>query len=258
MIVSFLPFILALIVAAAAAPSRRAGHVLHEKRAAEPVDWIDVGRLQPSHVLPMRFGLTQQNLHLVEEMLMAISHPTSPTFGSHMSTTEVNDAFAPSKATLNSVVSWLESAGIALERLRLAHNSAWVEVNATTAEVEDLLNTEYHVYVHTQTGKEQIGCQSYSVPTHISEHVDLIRPTVHFKHTPSASASKNELQKRTAMRLKSHHNSPSSNLQVAAASKGSDDLSQCSQLITLDCLRALYNINYTPTQSDKNSYGIGK
>ncbi|KZP05131.1 hypothetical protein FIBSPDRAFT_940648, partial [Athelia psychrophila] len=92
-----------LITLAVAASSRRTHHVLHEKRAAEPVDWVKVGRLQPGHVLPMRFGLSQQNLHMVEEMLTAISHPDSPNFGSHMSAAEVSDAFAPSTTTLHSV-----------------------------------------------------------------------------------------------------------------------------------------------------------
>ncbi|KZP06107.1 subtilisin-like protein [Athelia psychrophila] len=255
MFTSSLPSILALITLAVAAPSRRAHHVLHEKRAAEPVDWINVGRLQPSHVLPMRFGLSQQNLHMVEEMLMAISHPDSPAFGSHMSPAEVNDAFAPSKTTLHSVVDWLGSAGIAKERLRLTHNSAWVEVNATTAEMEDLLDTEYHLYVHAETGAEQIGCHSYSVPAHVSEHIDLIRPTVHFKHNPPASSSKDNLKKRTSMHLGTQHSSPSSNI-AATANANANDLADCSQLITLDCLRALYKINYTPTQSSINSYGI--
>ena len=34
-------------------------------------------------------------------------------------------------------------------------------------------------------------------------------------------------------------------------------LSNCDENITLDCLRALYNVNYQPVATDKNSYGIG-
>ncbi|KZP19233.1 subtilisin-like protein [Athelia psychrophila] len=236
--------------------TRRANHVLHEKRAVEPVDWVNVGRLQPSHVLPMRFGLSQQNLHMIEEMLTAISHPDSPTFGRHMSTAEVNDAFAPSKATLHSIVDWLGSAGIVKERLRLTHNGAWVELNATTAEMEDLLDTEYHLYVHAETGAEQIGCHSYSVPAHVSKHIDLIRPTVHFKHKPPKTTSKNHLKKRMSMHLGTQHSSPQSGDLASAPNANGSDLAHCSQIITLDCLRALYKINYTPTQSSINSFGI--
>ncbi|KAF7985962.1 hypothetical protein HWV62_43918 [Athelia sp. TMB] len=254
MVILALPSFLALAAAALAAPSPRANHVIHEKRAAEPVDWIDVGRVPSDHILPMKFGLSQQNIHLVEEMLMAISHPHSPSFGSHMTAAEVNDAFAPSKATLDSVVDWLGSAGIAKERLRLTQNKAWVEVNATTAEIEELLNTEYHAYVHAETGTKQIGCHSYSVPEHISEHIDLIRPTVHFKHTPPASALKNRVKRSSHLHLATQHSRPSNHLSATANSSAS--LAGCSTRITPDCLRALYNINYTPTQDGYNSYGI--
>lgn len=256
MLFASLPSILAIAGFAFAIPSPRANHILHEKRAAEPIDWINVGRLDPNHVLPMRFGLSQQNLHLIEDMLVSIAHPESPSFGEHMSAKEVTDTFAPSEEALNSVVEWLASAGIVSERLRLTHNKAWVEVNATTAEVEDLLNAEYHLYVHAETGTEQIGCHSYSVPAHVSEHIDLLRPTVHFKHSPPPSAAGNSLKKRWAhLHLASQHSSPTTN--VAQSSNSVDLLAQCSQLITLACLRALYHINYNPTQAKVNSYGIG-
>ena len=35
-------------------------------------------------------------------------------------------------------------------------------------------------------------------------------------------------------------------------------LENCDELITPDCLRALYSVDYTPVATAKNSYGIGK
>ena len=34
------------------------------------------------------------------------------------------------------------------------------------------------------------------------------------------------------------------------------NLEHCDEQITLDCLRALYNISYTPVATDKNTFGI--
>ena len=81
----------ALAAFAVAAPSitRRSDLVVHEKRAQEPRDWILTRRLEPTAVLPMRFGLTQSNLHKVEEMLMSVSHPSSPKYGQHFSAKEI-------------------------------------------------------------------------------------------------------------------------------------------------------------------------
>ncbi len=114
----------------AAAPSRRASYVMHEKRAAEPVDWHKTRRLEAHRVLPLRIGLTQQNIHELEELLMSVSHPDSPTFGQHWSPERVIEHFAPSEAT--------------------------------TSEVELLLDTEYHVYTHP-SGHEQISSCSTAV-----------------------------------------------------------------------------------------------
>ncbi|KAG6900308.1 hypothetical protein C0993_012740 [Termitomyces sp. T159_Od127] len=141
-----------------AAPSPRSSHhVVHETRAVDPIDWQITRRLENDQVLPMRFGLRQQNLDRIEEMLLAVSHPESPSYGKHWTPSEVVDTFAPSDDTITAVANWLTDAGIARERLRLSVSKGWLDLNATVEEVEDLLKTEYHVYSHLETGDEQIG-----------------------------------------------------------------------------------------------------
>lgn len=147
-----------IIGAVLAAPSPRAGHVLHEKRATEPVDWVQTRRLESDHILPLRIGLSQSNLDKIEDMLMAVSHPKSPTYGQHYTPKQVIDAFSPSDVSIGAVKDWLSGFGFSEDRMKLSNSRGWLEVaNATTAEIEDLLNTEYHVYTHTETGMEQIS-----------------------------------------------------------------------------------------------------
>ncbi|KAG5346761.1 hypothetical protein C0989_000262, partial [Termitomyces sp. Mn162] len=104
----------------------------------------------------MRFGLKQENLHRIEEMLLAVSHPQSPTYGQHWTPSAVVETFAPSDDTIAAVANWLTDAGITRERLRLSVSKGWIDLNATVGEIEDLLKTEYHVYTHMETGDEQI------------------------------------------------------------------------------------------------------
>ena len=158
---SILSLILALLggivlVALAAPPSPRSDHVVHETRAAEPIHWAKTGRLGSNRVLPMRFGLVQQNLHRLEEMLMSVSHPESPKYAQHFTPMEVVETFAPSEETISAVTNWLVDSGFSRDRLRLSHNKGWIHVNASTSEVEKLLDTEYHVYSHP-SGDTQIG-----------------------------------------------------------------------------------------------------
>ncbi|KAF8964244.1 Pro-kumamolisin, activation domain-containing protein [Flammula alnicola] len=236
-------------VAFAAPSSRRSAHVLHEKRAAEPLDWQLSHRLDANKILPMRFGLTQSNMHRVEELLMEVAHPESPLFGQHYTPSEIVDLFAPSDETISAVTRWLVDSGFSRDRLRLSANKGWISMEATTAEVEDLLNTEYHVYTHP-SGDEQFGCHNYSVPAHVREHIDLIRPTVQFNHRPSPLA----LRKRGGgLGMPSARTGPKKSDKLITVTPSLDT---CDENITLDCLRALYAVNYTPVATAKNSYGI--
>lgn len=259
----------ALVGVALAAPSPRSGHVLHEKRASEPVDWAVSRRLEPDKILPMRIGLAQRNLDRLEELLMEVSHPESPKYGQHYTPSEVVDTFAPTIETIEAVTNWLVNSGFSRDRLRLAGNKGWIHVNVTTAEAEELLDTQYHVYTHP-SGDEQIGarfiialqqyanilagslgCHSYSVPENVRQHVDLIKPTVHFNHRPSPK----RMQKRAGgLGVPSFRTGPKKSSKEVTITP---TLETCDSMITLDCLRALYSVNYTPVATAKNSFGIG-
>ncbi|KAL5524259.1 hypothetical protein ACEPAF_9399 [Sanghuangporus sanghuang] len=239
------------VVAGALSP--RADHSLHETRAFEPEDWVLSRRLDPDHVLPLRIGLSQSNLDKLEEMLMAVAHPNSPDFGKHMAPEEVIETFAPSTATVETVKQWLIGSGFSEDRIKLSVSKGWLGVaNATVAEVEDLLNTEYHVYTHPETGLEQISCHSYYVPNHVREHVDLIMPTVHFKRSISVT-SKHKRQSGLKPEINSHLRGP---MRLSSSVTITPELENCDEIITPACLRALYSVNYTPVATDRNTYGI--
>ena len=161
---SVLTFVVTLLGVASAVPSLRSDNVVHETRVSEPTHWTKTGRLDSNKVLPMRFGLTQQNLHRLEEMLMSVSHPESPKYAQHFTPMEVVDTFAPSEETVSAVTNWLVDSGFSRDRLRLSADKGWIYLNASTSEIENLLNTEYHVYTHpsgdTQIGEEMSLCPS--------------------------------------------------------------------------------------------------
>ncbi|VDC01711.1 unnamed protein product [Peniophora sp. CBMAI 1063] len=250
---------LLLLATSAFALSRRADHVLHERRAADPAAraWDRTRKLEADRVLPLRIGLKQQNTHLVEDMLMDVSHPDSPNFGQHWSPERVVDFFKPADHTVDTVIAWLGEYGLT-ERVKLSASKSWLQLNATVAEVEELLGTEYHLYTHP-SGVEQISCDEYHVPNYISEHIELIKPTVHFNHRAGHQKERQveRFGKRSISRLGQPGSStgPKTNGKKPTL-KSSSDLSTCDEFITPDCLRALYSINHTPVATKKNSYGI--
>ena len=155
--------------------------VRHESRRALPPHWEESHRAPAHGILPLRIGLAQPNIDRIEELLLDVSHPESQNFGNHWSATKVAETFRPSAETIDTVKDWLTNEGIDASRVRLSKSGGWIEANVSIAEAEQLLKTEYHVYNHALTDTKHIGCASgYHVPGHVSKHIELITPTVHF------------------------------------------------------------------------------
>ena len=157
---------------------------------------------------------------------------------------------------------WLVSSGIEPNRISLSRGRNWLNFDANISEVESLLKTEYKVYQHT-TGQNHIACDDYSVPEQLSQHIDLIMPTIHFD-TKIVGDEQHRNQKRDPAFLPGNTNNngwlpkkgptilgPGANPDVAPQPFA---LSTCNTQITPDCLRALYN--FTNGTLAKSSYGI--
>ena len=81
----------------------------------------------------------------------------------------------------------------------------------------------------------------------------MIKPTVHFKHNLPTDPSRKRDFRRIGM--PSANTGPKTNGKKVTITP---TLENCDEMITLDCLKALYNINAGPPQStDKNSFAIG-
>lgn len=76
-----------------------------------------------------------------------------------MSAPEVHDLFAPSDESIDTVRSWLESFGIAKNRISQSVNKQWIQFDAGTDELEKLLHTEYYIYSHAGTGRSHVACR---------------------------------------------------------------------------------------------------
>jgi Pro-kumamolisin, activation domain len=59
---------------------------------------------------------------------------------------------------VDAVHNWLASAGIAPEQISQSVNKQWMQFDASTLELESLLNAEYHIYENAGTGKTTVAC----------------------------------------------------------------------------------------------------
>lgn len=260
-----------LVVTTLAAPSTN--HVLHEKRNGIPPGWRQVDKLEVTDILPMRIALTQSNLHRTDEYLMSVSHPESATYGQHWSAKEIAETFAPTQESVDAVIQWLLSVGIQRDRVHRSQSLGWLIFNATVDEAQKLLKTEYYRYRHSSS-KPHVGCTEYHVPEHVSQHIDLITPTVVFD--VKVAQSKDEFARRIK---RAKHNlkaalgvpiKPEIALTIGAPDSASlpkpgpllnistilDGLKTCESYITPNCLRALYEFLPGTSANSQNSFGI--
>ncbi|KAB8346134.1 hypothetical protein FH972_023180 [Carpinus fangiana] len=245
-----------LAVGAIAAP---AGHVLHEKREFLSANWQKKHAIESRALMPMRIGLTQQNLDQGHDLLMDVSDHTSPNYGKHYTPEEIADIFAPSQNSVDAVTAWLTSAGIARDRISQSWNRQWIQFDALAHEAEDLLKTKYHVYEHTEFGTGNIACDEYHVPAHIQEHVDYITPGIKLFATKPKSTGRDGLQKRTfgvtgkapvLPPLMKPLPQPLASLKALSL-----DLI-CGVAIIPECISAMYNITKATKAAPNNKLGI--
>ncbi|KAF3024282.1 hypothetical protein E8E14_013162 [Neopestalotiopsis sp. 37M] len=239
----------ALVPLCVAAPTT-SSHVLHEQRRSHDRVWKRSSRLDSSAVLPMRIGLTQSNLEKGPALLKEVSHPSSPKYGQYLTASEIHELFAPAEEAVSSVKEWISSFGIDPSRIIHSDNKGWLAFDASASEVEAMFDTEFYEYSHDESGKLRVGCDEYSVPEHLLQHIDFIKPGVKMmpvtkRNVPSPGHKKRFSRgpKKPAGRV-SLKESPfgSWDFKAAAASTLPDDLQGCGQNITPPCYRALYDI----------------
>ncbi|KAJ7902510.1 subtilisin-like protein [Mycena olivaceomarginata] len=221
--------------------------------APPPAGWSLHRRADPDALIPLKFSLAQSNLDKLENFLLDIADPRSPNYGQHWSPARVKETFRPSQETIETVRGWLtQDAGIHADKIQLAPSGDILQLDVTIAEAESLLRAEYYVYSDDEDGSVRVGCHDgYTLPDHVSKHVDLVWPTVHFGGPRSISRRSESVSPSSRFGRESGASTiPIKNL-AALAESG------CDTSVTLDCLRELYNFDFTPVSGDVNTIGFG-
>jgi tripeptidyl-peptidase-1 len=105
--------------------------------------------------------------------------------------------------------------------------------------------TKYNIYRHSKTSEYVVRTLSYSLPTILFGHVDVIAPTTYFGTMRSMKVT-------SFMQSSIEPADSDINVMVDAV-----DTTNCSSTVTPSCLRALYGTaSYKPRATDKNLFGI--
>ncbi|KEZ39302.1 Tripeptidyl-peptidase sed1 [Scedosporium apiospermum] len=271
------------VMASPVSPRSVIEHVQHEKRSTRS-NWSKYIRLPRSYSLPVRIGLTQRNLDKANEFVSEIADPRSPSYGRHWSREKIIDTFAPEETTIDAVLAWLEDEGIDRNRTTVSRARNWISFTATRDEVEALLEAEYHIFTHHESGHAHVACDGYSVPKHLAQHIDIITPTVHFDQRlgdshdgvkiPLSEEKLERLRKRVPISTDLLHPAegirPGITAILGDPASGSlpkpgkivkhpsvlASLMDCDTMITPACIRALYGMPPGTLQWPANGLGI--
>lgn len=151
-----------------------------------PKGWTKVGPAPKSALIKLQIGLKQGNQGVIEQHLLQVSDPKHARYGQHLSTEQVHGIITPSDETLDSVGSWLLENGITSFSYSPAKD--WISMPMTVGQVEDLLQTEYYVFVHND-GTMVVRAPEWSLPVNLHEHVDVVQPTTSFFRPTAAAKS---------------------------------------------------------------------
>ena len=227
-----------------------ASYVRHEQRDVQHDHLWEKREKAPADVrMPVRIALTQRNLESGHDMLMDVADPASPNYGKHWSAAEVAAMFAPSQDSIDAVSEWLKEAGVGPDRHSVSLGKHWIKFESSTAELEELLKTQYHVFSHKETGEEHIACDDYQLPHHLRSHVDFITPTVNMRDV-SLKKTKRWV-KRSIASLPPINLGPANVTDSKTLDSAATDT--CYEGLTPACVKAAYGIADAPTSPQANN-----
>ncbi|KJA29771.1 hypothetical protein HYPSUDRAFT_126627 [Hypholoma sublateritium FD-334 SS-4] len=219
-----------------------------------PRGWTRQTVAPADHIISLRIGLHQRNFDLLEKHLYEVSDPTHSRYGEHLSKEEVEDLVAPHSNSLSAVDEWLSEFNLKEDDIARSPAKDWVVLTIPVSLAEKMLNTKYYVWKHGKTGNELVRTTSYSLPSHLDSHIEVVQPTTMFGQFKPAKSMISILETvdtavNTAIsKVAQIITGGNSNLTVDAS---------CNTTITVTCLQQIYNaVGYVPSNSTKNSIGI--
>ncbi|PSR73915.1 hypothetical protein PHLCEN_2v10273 [Hermanssonia centrifuga] len=234
-------FLVSLFALALGNPLSRRTMQLHESRDEVPEGFVQQGAAPSDTMLKMRIALTQNNIGGLQEALMDVSTPSSALYGQHLSKEEVEAFVTPSADTVQAVNAWLSENSISATTISPAGD--WLAFEIPVSKANELLDADFTVFQHTETGDQSIRTLAYSVPSDLTSHIELVHPTITFPnpfaHLPvviSPGPAKGAVKP--------------SNLSSDAVP------ASCATTITPTCVQDLYGIPTTKATESSNQLGV--
>ncbi|KAK0216855.1 family S53 protease-like protein [Armillaria fumosa] len=211
---------------------------VHERRDAAPNEFARVGAAYPKATLNFRIGLVPKDNAGLEKALYAVSEPDSDLYGQHLSLEEVKAFSAPTPEAATAVTAWLSENGITDVKLDGAFDD-WLTFTIPVDKADTLLSAKYEIFVHIDTGELLIRTLAASIPSDLTDFIEVVHPTTSFATLTSG---------------------PKPAVSIPMTSNLTEEAnpapSSCNNAVTPACLQALYGIPATRATQSSNILAV--
>ncbi|EKM48428.1 uncharacterized protein PHACADRAFT_266366 [Phanerochaete carnosa HHB-10118-sp] len=208
---------------------------VHEAISAPPRSYISNGPAPADTQLKLRNALAPSDPKGLIDALYNVSTPGSSSYGQHLSKEEVEKVVAPTAQASGAVNAWLSQAGV--NATPISPTGDWLSITVPVSQANELFDADFAVHTHSETGKQTVRTMSYSIPSELAGHIDLVHPTITF---PSSIS------------LRPVVSTPS-----GPERSGIAPLASCStSAITPACVQSLYGIPATKATQSSNQLGV--
>ncbi|CCM03036.1 uncharacterized protein FIBRA_05153 [Fibroporia radiculosa] len=199
---------------------------LHESRDTIPSGFKLTGPAPADTTLDLRLALTSSDTDgLIQALYSKRLLNKAP---------QANQYLAPTQNSVAVVNEWLSGNGISATTISSAGN--WLAVSVPVSLANEVLDANFSIFTHEGSGQQSIRTLSYSIPSELKGHLDLIHPTVSFASPIPKSPMRATKYNGTVQ--------PKSAAQPSACQDDEVDPA---------CLQALYGIPTTPA-TESSSY----
>ncbi|KAK7696300.1 hypothetical protein QCA50_000954 [Cerrena zonata] len=224
-----------------AAPSESTSNI--KESIIAPRGWVKRAPAPSDYAIELRIALPQPDFDELERHLYEISDPDHHRYGKYLTKEKIEEISSPSLASINAVRNWLVSHGYDEEYLSASSTKDGFRIRVPVSQAEEMLNTKYHIWEHTATGKTAVRTTAYSLPEELHVHVELVHPTIVFPGIRSMASS---------ARLIPDIEVSTTN---SSSSGGVDPV--CNNEITIKCLQQIYKfVDYRPSADSGSRIGL--
>ncbi|CAH7671921.1 peptidase S8/S53 domain-containing protein [Phakopsora pachyrhizi] len=199
------------------------------------------------HTLTLNIGLKNKELDdSIDDLLNRMSDSDRLDYRPYFTDEEAERHSKPLSETVEAVVEWLGSHGFLKDDFELSKNQDWITVKTVPIrKAEEMLQTKYSVYKHKE-GDHIVRTESYSLPRHLHQHIDLVQPTTMFGRLVAQKSNVAVVEEARKT------------FNAASITDGSTKNTTCDPNHVLNsCLRMLYKTEgYEVKSANNNAIGI--